>query len=558
MKTTENFAQALAKKFQQMQNDRRRLEPTWAILSALCLPNRNGKFKNSSPASRHHTTHYLDDIYDSTGAQSADYLTATLMGGLATKTLKWFHLIPNEFSQNTTVTAQELELDLRTNFMLKYLANPKSGFYTALAEATMETVVLGTGILECYYEPAEGIKYRAISLESCYITTDYHGQVDTVFRYYAMTARQLLQQWGENKDFPKEFKYKCEQNLYEPVEVIRAVIPNSEYDEGKTDKYKFKSVYFLKDFDYILEETLLDYFPFVVPRWSKDADEDYGYSPARTCQADMETIQAMSMSNLQARQMAQNPMQLATDDGSFTIDSIQPGNIIFGALDAITGKPKLTPQITGINPTVLDPELEQRREAVRRTFFNNQLIQQNRPQMTAEEVSTLREENLRALSPSVLRYIDEVLYPLIVKTYHLLNKHKLFPPTISENATAMFKDYEVDVEFDSPLANTTKMADFQAFSRYFQTFLLPMAQTDPTIVDTLNMSRAAYMNAHNLGVPLQILNTPEEAAAIKQGRQQAQQSQFQLQAQDIQSKAMLEQQKINAVNNLKANEDGVL
>lgn len=554
--TKRQLAADLTAKFSQLEAARRPFETIWDILSALCLPNRNGKFRQKGSAQKNRNPIYIDDIYDGTGAQSADYLTATLMGGLASKTLKWFKLKPKEFTQREQLTPQDFELNLRTNFMLDYVARPNTGFYTALSEATLETIALGTGIMECYYEPAEGIKYRAISLESCYICTDNHGNVDTLYRQFCLTHKQIMQQWGEDADFDDDFCKRCEDDPYELTDIIRAVFPNDAYAAGKTDSYKYRSVYFIKDTGTILEDTVLDYFPYVVPRWSKVTDVDYGRSPAWTCKADMEMIQAMEMTALEAAQRAAIPALLTADDGVMAPIDHQAGGIIPGGLDAITGRPRIIPLNSGVNVPYLEQFIEQKREAVRKAFFNNQLINQNRPQMTAEEVSTLREENLRALSPSVLRFIDEVLYPLIVKTYHLLEKHRLFPPTLSPDGEATFRGYEVEVEFDSPLANTSKMADYQAFSRYFQTFLLPMAQTDPTIVDTLNMERAAYMNAYNLGVPLQVLNTPEESAAIKQGRAQAQQTQFQLQAQDIQSKAMLEQQKIAAMKNMNPQDDG--
>jgi hypothetical protein len=552
------LAAELNAKFSQLEAARRPFESIWDILAALCLPNRNGKFRQRGSAQKNKNPIYIDDIYDGTGAQSADYLTATLMGGLASKTLKWFKLKAPQFSMHETLSPQDFELNQRSAFMLDYIARPNTGFYTALSEATLETIALGTGIMECYYEPAEGIKYRAISLESCYICTDNHGNVDTLYRQFCMTHKQIMQQWGMDEDLDKEFCKTCEEHPYELIDIIRAVYPNEAYGAGKTDNYKFRSVYFVKDTGVILEDSVLDYFPYVVPRWSKVTDVDYGRSPAWTCKADMEMIQAMEMTALEAAQRAAIPALLTADDGVLAPIDHQAGGIIPGGLDPITGRPRIVPLNSGVNVPFLEQFIEQKREAVRKAFFNNQLINQNRPQMTAEEVSTLREENLRALSPSVLRFIDEVLYPLVVKTYHLLEKHRLFPAPLSPDGAATFKNYEVEVEFDSPLANTSKMADYQAFSRYFQSFLLPMAQTDPTIVDTLNMERAAYMNAYNLGVPLAVLNTPQESAAIKQGRAQAQQSQFQLQAQDIQSKAMLEQQKIKAMQGLKSQEDGLI
>jgi hypothetical protein len=501
----------------------------------------------------------MDDIYDGTGAQSAEYLTATLLGGLASKTIKWFKLRPDMWTQQVEVSVADLELERRTEFMLNYLAKPTTGFYTALAEATLETVALGTGCLEVYYEPAEGIRFKATSLENIYISTDNHGQVDTVYKCCFPTYKQAAQHWGlENlSDAAKTAAIKTP---YETLQVLRCVMPNDAYAAGYTDKFKFRSVYIEKESGNILEDVKLEYFPFIVPRWSKVTDVDYGRSPAWTCKADMEMIQAMEMTALEAAQRAAIPALLTTDDGVMAPIDHQAGGIIPGGLDSLTGRPRIVPLNSGVNPPFLEQFIEQKREAVRRAFFNNQLLMQNRPQMTAEEVSTLREESFRSLSPSVLRFIDEVLYPIVVRVYKLLEKHKLFPPLLTgdEAAAEVFGDYDVQVEFDSPLANTTKMQDFMAFQRYFQQFLLPMSQVDPTVLDTLNFSRAAYMNAFNLNMPLNMLNTPQEADQIKQGRQQAQQAEFQMKSQEMQMKANLEQQKIKAMSAGAAEDTGEL
>lgn len=540
-----NLSAELLSKFAQLETARRPFEPVWEVLAALCLPNRTGKFMSGAQRGKFSTA-YMDDIYDGTGAQSAEYLTATLLGGLASKTLKWFKLRPDTWNQQIEVSAAELELERRTDFMLEYLARPTTGFYTALAESTLEMVALGTGCLEVYYEPAEGVRFKATSLENIYICTDNHGQVDTVYKLCMPTYKQAAQQWGL-ENLSDSAKTAAMKTPYETLQVLRCVMPNDAYASGYTDTFKFRSVYIEKESGKVLEDVKLEYFPYIVPRWSKVTDVDYGRSPAWTCKADMEMIQAMEMTALEAAQRAAIPALLTTDDGVIAPIDHQAGGIIPGGLDSLSGRPRIVPLNSGVNPPYLEQFIEQKREAVRRAFFNNQLLMQNRPQMTAEEVNTLREESFRALSPSVLRFIDEVLYPLVIRVYKLLNKHKLFPAVLTQNGAAVFDSYDVQVEFDSPLANTTKMQDFMSFQRYFQQFLLPMAQVDPTVLDTLNFTRTAYMNAFNLNMPLNMLNTPEEADKIKQGRQQAQQADFQMKSQEMQMKANLEQQKIRAM-----------
>lgn len=546
-------ARELLSKLNQLQTIRRPFEPVWEILSTLCLPNRNGKFLNGGTSVRNPVD--MDDIYDGTGAQSAEYLTATMLGGLATKSLKWFKLRPPQFSDHSDITALDVELDRRTNFLLDYLGQVDTGFYTALAEATLETVALGTGCMEIYYEPAEGIRFRSVCLESIFISTNNHGKVDTLYRTYAMTNKQVVQQWPDTAS--TELKKAAAESPYEKAEIVRCVMPNDDYAAGKTDNYKFRSVYIERANGHILEDAVLDMFPFVVPRWTKVSDVDYGRSPAWTCKSDMEMLQAMEMTALEAAQRAAIPALLVSDDGVMAPIDHQAGGIIPGGVDPLTGRPRIIPLNSGTNPNYVEQFAEQKREAVRRAFFNNALMLQNRPQMTAEEVSTLREENMRSLSPCVLRFLDEVLNPIVEKSYYLAKKHRLFPAPISGQSPQALNSIDIEVDFDSPLANTSKLADFAAFQRYFQQYFLPLAQIDPTVMDTLNLTRAAYMNAYNLGVPMQMLNTPQEAAQLKQARQQAQQAEFQQKNQEMLMKTQVEQMKLQAQQGI-GNDSGVL
>jgi hypothetical protein len=60
---------------------------------------------------------------------------------------------------------------------------------------------------------------------------------------------------------------------------------------------------------------------------------------------------------------------------------------------------------------------EQRRNAIRDTFYVNQLMMQNGPQMTATEVVQRNEEKMRLLGPVLGRLQSELLRPLIDRTF---------------------------------------------------------------------------------------------------------------------------------------------
>lgn len=519
----------LLRRFTELESIRRPYETVWDEITQLCLPNRGGRFNNEGDSVR------IEELYDDTGALSAEYLTSTILGGLVNPEIKWFGLKPAGELYGMPDQLHGM-LSMRNHILYSIFRDSNSGFYTNLSEFFLELVTLGTAGLEVFYEPAEGIKFRTVRLESLYVSTNKAGKVDTVFRKYRVKARHLLEMFDEGK-LPKAMIDKAKMKPEEMVTLIRCVKPSDYYKAGARDNYKWDSMYICKDSGHMLAETQLDHFPYVIARWNKLADEDYGRSPAWSALADMNMVQAMEYSMLEMGQKMAAPPLMVADDGVLLPLDTQANGLIVGGIDPITGRPRVAPLQMGASMPIFEGMLERKKEAIRRAFYNNALFMQNRPQMTAEEVITLREEGFRLMSANVYRIIEEVLTPLVLTTYHLAQKFKLLPP-VDEEGKQFDLGIPLEVEFMGALARTAKLNDAMAWNRYVQQFLVPLAQIDPTALDILSIDRSAEMLADSLNVPMVALASPDERMQIRQARAQQQQAQFELQATEQQAKIM--------------------
>jgi hypothetical protein len=513
--------------FDELANKRKRVETVWKDIAALCLPNKVRGFDEDVEGNKYQP----EELYDGTGVQAAEFLNAALLGGLVNPEIKWFNLNPDFGMVRESFDGIDIVFQAYNDVMYNIFRSPFANFYSNIAEMFLETICFGTGCMEVMFEPSEGIRYRTHTLPSLYMETDKVGRVDTVFRRFFMTARQAAQTWGIEA-LSEDIKDKLEEDPYERIEILRVVRPYDEFKRGNS-KFEFESIYIERASGHILAEAKLKDFPYIISRWSKLADEVYGRSPAWSALADMNMVQAMEYSMLEMLQKIAEPPLMVADDGVLLPLETHANGLIMGGMDPVTGRPRVAPLPFSGNPTVFEAALEKKRESIRRAFFNNSLSLQNRPQMTAEEVVTLREENFRMMVANVHRIIEEALHPLVLKTFRLASEHNILPEVQDPDLADALNQIGLRIDFNGNLARTAKLQNSDSIMRYIGQFVTQWAQVDPDVLDTIDTDAVADRLALDMGVPLSTLRTMEERLQLRQARAQAQQAQFELEAQKV-------------------------
>jgi hypothetical protein len=165
---------------------------------------------------------------------------------------------------------------------------------------------------------------------------------------------------------------------------------------------------------------------------------------------------------------------------------------------------------------------EQRRNAIRDTFYVNQLMMQNGPQMTATEVVQRNEEKMRLLGPVLGRLQSELLRPLIDRTFAILLRKKIF-----RQAPQFLAGQDIQIEYVSPLAKAQRSSELQSIMRAIEIFG-SLAQISP-VFDHINIDNLVTHLADIVGVPAKVLNSKSEVNAIRQKKQQEMMQQQQMQ-----------------------------
>jgi len=257
-------------------------------------------------------------------------------------------------------------------------------------------------------------------------------------------------------------------------------------------------------------------FPYVVPRFLKATGEVMGRSPAMTALPDVKMINLMSKTIIQAAQKQIDPPLLVPDDGFLLPIRTQPGGLNFfrsGTRDTIT------PLNTGANiPIGLQME-EQRRNAIRSAFYVDQLLVGGSPNMTATEVVQRQEERMRVIGPVLGRLMNEMLRPLIDRTFELMLRNDMLatPPEILQGK-------DVDIEYVSPLARAQKSSSLNSTIQALE-ILLPLSQALP-VQDYLNPDGLVNYVMDSLGVPKVVVNPQSVVDEQREQRAAAQQQQM--------------------------------
>ena len=167
-------------------------------------------------------------------------------------------------------------------------------------------------------------------------------------------------------------------------------------------------------------------------------------------------------------------------------------------------------------------DLGQTQARIQRAFYEDlflMLAQSDQVQpITAEEVRERHEEKLLALGPVLERTNDELLDPLVDRTYQLMEAAGLIPdvPTELDGVT-------LRVEYTSIMAEAQRLVGVTGQDRFMQT-MLPLAQLFPEVRHKIRIFRVVDDYAEMLGVDPRLVVPDNEAQAALDGERQQQAS----------------------------------
>tara|TARA_R100001443_G_scaffold81895_2_gene88906 strand:- start:15348 stop:16973 length:1626 start_codon:yes stop_codon:yes gene_type:complete len=502
-------------------------ENLWQDCGEYVNPNR-GDF--STIRYRADTARY-DKIYDTTAPLANENLASGLHGFLTSPSQRWFSLSTFDDEINEEYEVKQW-LNKTTNILYDRVFNiPDSNFNSQAHELYLDLGSFGTAVMMVQDNPGSGISFRTFHLADCYIQENDNGFVDTLYRRYKRTGRQLMERFGDA--VPEKIIKISQKDPYREFEVIHAVEPSETYGDPikKPTKKAFKSCYVLLEEKTLLEEGGFDEFPYMVPRWSKVAGEIYGRSPSMTSLPDIKMVNAMMKTIIKAAQKITDPPLLVPDDGFILPVRTVPGGLNFyrsGTQD------RIEPLETRGRPDIGFDLLNNRREHIKAAFHVDWMQmpdQKGSPNMTATEVVARQEEKMRLMGPMIGRLQVEFLGPLIDRVFRIMMRKKQIP-----QPPGILEGQEMKILYTSPLARAQKSGQLMTITRLFES-MVPLFQAKPDLLDNMNTDETFRYFHHLLDAPAKILNPEEKVQEERQQRQEQQEQMMQAEQAKMESES---------------------
>lgn len=412
----------------------------------------------------------------------------------------------------------------------------RSNLYSVLPNRYAEEGVFGTAPMIVLPDDDDLFRCYPMPVGGYMLANNSRNQVDTIYRDFRMTARQLEQQFGK-ASMSQTARTLADNNPEAWVDVVHAIEPNDMREPGRQDNQSmaFRSVYWESgsDKDSVLRKSGFKTFPCMAPRWDVLGEDVYGTGPGSMCIGSVKAVQLMERRKAELLEKGVRPPMGAPSSLKNQRASILPGSITY--LNDMQLGAKFEP-LYAVNPAWLGqlrPEIQADGEIIDTAFFVDLflMISQMDSVRTAYEIATRKEEKLLMLGPVLERQTDDLLDPLVDMVFNqmleqsiprwmgLLPGAPLIPPPPKELA-----DMDLRVEFTSILAQAQKAIGVSSIERAIG-FAGQVATTTQSLdpLDLLNADEAMRQYFELIGVPPTLVRADDMVVQIRQQRAQAEQ-----------------------------------
>ena len=516
----------------QLEGERASFIPHWRDMADHIAP-RRARF-TSSDVNRGDRRN--QKIVDSTATFASRTMAAGMMAGMTSPARPWFRLITADIAlaERPAVKAwlHETTTHLQTVFA-------RSNLYNALAVVYGDMGNFSTGCMFVEEDDEDGIRCTTFPIGSYLIANDHKLRVRTWAREFRMTVRQIVTKFGDGKmpwdkgfdwsKFSTSIKSDWDANRREVwKDVVHVVYPNDDYNPSKLEsKFKqFRGIYYEKggEGDQLLEDKGHDEFPVLVPRWEVTGEDAWGTNgPGMTALGDIKSLQLMRKRGAQAVEKQINPPMTGPTALRTAKASLLPGDITY--LDVRDQQSGFRPvHETKVDLNDLRLDMQDVRFLIKRAFYEDLFLMlaysdpsRSAQPVTAREIEERHEEKLLALGPVLEQTNQDLLDPLIDRTFNIEYRRGNIPQPPPELEGAKLK-----VEYISIMAQAQKSIGLAGIERATG-FVLNVASVKPDVLDKFDTDQAVDEIAIATGIPPRLIVPDEKVAEIRAARAKAEQ-----------------------------------
>ncbi len=518
----------IIKKYQNVKTSRSAWEVKWQAIQDQIFPDYRdymNKVKTGAPASSKIKNH------SSVISGKINKVVSLLSSQACDPSVQWLNLTFGEESLNNNYDARTWLFSCK-EMLYNLFSSPDSNFYSSTYSFHLDWFTLGTACREIILRKDNGkIQFNTVSMQDMYIETSGYGDIDTYYRRLMLTAKQAMSLWGENLH-PSMIRYAAQEDttaLKKKWEFVEYVIPNPLKE--KIPSVNYASCTIDRTNKHIVDIGLHAYSPYVVSRFFITPGEIYGRSYVWNSMPDIIAINRLSKRILQGIDFSTLPITLVKDITSLPVGQITPGAFVQG-LDA-NGRPTFQQMQFGGNVSVGLEYLNIKLNDLEEGLVARDIFPAESTNMTATEVNERKIQAFSRIRPLLVMLENEDLNKTVLRTLKLLEQ-------IGQLPAFPYDSLGIDPQqLPDPIGTlrvtfSGQMAKMQRTQQIVDSDLLVQktiqcAQTDPSVLDRVNLDQLIAMDARIYGVNPEVINSDEVVQQIREARAQQQQAEQQAQ-----------------------------
>lgn len=457
-------------------------------------------------------------IFDTTAIEARKRLAAGMYNWMAPPDKRWFELVPedDELAKDEEVKDFFSEVTKIISF-----AMANSNWSTVLIQVLNNLACGLDGVVYCEDGGNLPLNFRSFPVETVCYSENSKGKVDTVFREFKMTARQIVQEFG-NEDLPEKIRTCAadSKRMDDSFTILHAVFPRSNRQEDMLDNKNmpYADCYIELESKKIIYESGFEEYPFAVCRFDKSDNETYGRGPGLDMLPDIKMLNRMRQSYIIASERQADPSYMVPD-GSLVGKEFNkdPGGVIVYKPDINGAKPEVL--VNAANLTKLYQDIEAEREKIKMGFYWDIFDPLgDLKSITATEAEIRNEGKMIPFAPIAGNLHSELFRVIIHRVFGICSRRGMLP----EPPQKLIDNPDYKIEFVSKIALSIKKIESLGWLQT-EASLANMLALKPDVADNFELDEVARDMAMNNGANPKWLKPVKEVAEARAARAQQQQ-----------------------------------
>jgi hypothetical protein len=437
---------------------------------------------------------------------------------------EWFAISIEDDEDLDTSGKQWLEW--ATGVQKRAMYDRMSQFVRATKEGDHDFAAFGQCVLSVEIDwSTTSLLYRNWHLRDVAWCERYNGTIGDIHRNWCPDIRTLATIFGKDK-LHQNVVTRLDKEPYAKLKCRHVILPADQYDGDQKYRTPYVSIFIDIENGHLISEKASWSQIYCIPRWQTVSGSQYAYSPAAVAGLpDARLLQAMTLTLLEAGEMAVRPPMIATKEAIRGDVSLYAGGITWAdaQYDERLGEVlrPITQDKSGL-PFGLDVS-EEKKQMLAQAFYLNKLsLPPPEREMTAYETGQRIQEYIRNALPLFEPMEHEYNGALCEMTFDALMRVGAFGP--ASEIPESLRGAQTRFKFESPLHQAIERQKGQKFLEA-KGLLREAAEVDGSAVAIVDARLALREALSGIGVPAKWMRSEEDVEAVAQ--QQAQQQEAQ-------------------------------